>query len=295
MNRFLDISAHWSKNITQLDNQFHYAISRLGGTLKKLLQMANIMTAKHSVVLALAIPIGILSTNAYADQWDGLFLGVNAGGAQMKSEYKTGPVNFLWNAAPIISPDMWNKGRQNHSKSGSIFGLSAAYNVQVNSLVYGGELGLNGADLKLDNTGTYKYTNQTHYYTYTQKAGIQNLLTLRGRAGYAFGHSLLSVTGGIAATSLKTGLNYSDDYSGPGKYTAAHTKTSVKVGWTAGIAYEHKLPDDMALKAEFTHVDFGTSGFTTPIWAGDGTYVGDMKLSSRVFMNIFSLGIEKKF
>lgn len=190
---------------------------------------------------------------------------------------------------------MWNKGRQNHSKSGSIFGLSAAYNVQVNSFVYGGELGLNGADLKLDNTGTYKYTNQTHYYTYTQKAGIQNLLTLRGRAGYAFDHSLLSVTGGIAATSLKTGLNYSDDYSGTGQYTAAHTKTSVKVGWTAGIAYEHKLPDDMALKAEFTHVDFGTSGFTTPIWAGDGTYEGDMKLSSRVFMNIFSLGIEKKF
>lgn len=241
------------------------------------------------------MPIGILSTKAYADPWDGLFLGVNAGVARTSSEYTTGPVDFRWAEAPNVSADMWNKGRQDRSKFGPLFGLSAAYNFQFNSFVFGGELGLDAVKTEFENTDTYRYTGLQHNYTYTQEARIENLLTVRGRAGYAFGDSLLSVTGGFAGTSLRTGLNYYDDYAGSGKYTASNTETTVKGGWTAGVAYEHRLSDDIALKAEFAYVDFGKTGSTPPILAGDGSYIGGMEYSSGVHMNIFTIGLEKKF
>jgi outer membrane immunogenic protein len=257
--------------------------------------MGMILTARQAIALALLMPIGILSTKAYADQWDGLFLGVNAGAARTSSEYTTGPVDFRWAEAPNVSADMWNKGRQDRSKLGPIFGLSAAYNFQFNSFVFGGELGLNAVNSEFENTATYQYTGLAHHYTYTQEADVEGLVTMRGRAGYAFGDSLLSVTGGIAGTSLRTGLNYSDDYAGSGQYTASSTEATAKVGWTAGVAYEHRLSDDIALKAEFAYVDFGSTGFTPPILAGDGSYMGGMQYSSSVHMNIFTIGLEKKF
>lgn len=263
--------------------------------VKTFTQMVVDMTAKRAMILALALPIGILSTKAYADRWDGLFLGVNTGDAQMSSAYTTGPVDFRWAAASIVSQDMWNNGRQDRSRSGAIAGLSAAYNVQDNSFVYGAEIGLNAVNLQQGNTDTYQYTSFQHYYTYTQEARVDNLLTLRGRAGYAFDRSLLSVTGGIAVTSLKTGVGYFDDYSGIGRYSAAETKTRVKVGWTAGIAYECRLQDDIALKAEYDYVDFGKTSATPPILDGAGQYEGGLAFSSRVHMNIFTLGVEKKF
>lgn len=257
--------------------------------------MGMVLTARQAVALALVMPIGILSTKAYAGQWNGLYLGVSAGAARTSSDYGTGPVDFRWNLASQLSQGMWDSGNQDRSKFGPIGGLFAGYNFQVDSFVFGGELGLSAVDADLQNTDTYQYTGLNHYYTYTQEANARGLLTLRGRAGYAFGDSLLSVTGGIAGTSLKTRLGYIDDYPGSGQYTAANTETTAKVGWTAGVAYEHKLSDDIALKAEFAYVDFGSTGFTTPVWAGDGSYEGGMQYSSNVHMNIFTVGLEKRF
>jgi len=254
-----------------------------------------IMSTKQTITLALAILTCIPFTKAHAEQWDGLFLGINAGVAQSNAKYQTGPDNRSWFLTMGETGGMWNRGNRDKSRFSPIGGLSVAYNSQVDFFVFGAELGLNALNSKLDHTGTYSFLSSNRNYTYLQKTNVEGLYTLRGRAGYAFDDSLLSATAGIAATLLKTGLAYSDNYTGASQYTAARSETNPRVGWTVGLAYQHMMPDNIVFKAEFTYVDLGKTDFTTPVKSGGGTVISRMNFSSQVHLNIFTIGIEKKF
>ncbi len=252
------------------------------------------MTPKKITTFTLTLLIVLSSINAYAGQWDGFFFGVNTGAALSNAKYKTGPDNVSWFRTTHQTVGMWDNGDQDKSRVSPLVGLSAAYNRQVDSFVFGAELGLNAIAADLGHDGTYQFTaGLTHHYTYQQKTKIDGLITLRGRVGVAFGDSLLSVTGGLAATQLKTGIDYSDDYNVP--YSASRTKTDFTLGPTVGLAYERLLPDDFALKAELTYVDFGKTRFSTPVTANDGSFIADMNFSSEQRLGIFTVGLEKKF
>lgn len=259
------------------------------------------MFTKQKFAIMLAFPVGAFSTEAFAGQWDGVFIGLNAGAAQLSTKYQTGPDDSLWFKNAQQTAGMWAHGNQDESHDSPIGGLSLAYNHQIDSFVLGAELGLNAIDVKLDHEGTYRYTTTAvlynpYDYTYRQKTSVKGLYTLRGRAGYAFGDSLLSVTGGLAATSLKTGVGFHDYPGDSSPYSAAYTETKRKIGWTAGVAYQHMLPDDFVLKAEFAYVDLGKASFSTPVTQdGNGLNAGRMNFSSRVRLNVLTIGLEKKF
>ena len=55
------------------------------------------------------------------------------------------------------------------------------------------------------------------------------------------------------------------------------------------------LPDDFAVKAELTYVDFGKTRFSTPVRDGAGPITGDMGFTSVQHLSILTLGLEKKF
>lgn len=258
--------------------------------------MDNTMTPKKIVSFTLTMLIVLSSMNAYAGQWDGFFFGVNAGAVRSNAKYETGPDTVAGGSnLRAFAAGMWANGGREKSGVNPLVGLSAAYNRQVDSFVFGAELGLNTLNAELAHEGTYLYTGSTRHYSYQQQTRLDGLITLRGRAGVAFGDSLVSVTGGLAASQLKMGLNYWDDYSGIGRYAAARMKRDFVLGPTVGLAYEHMLPDDFAVKAEFTYVDFGKARFSTPVIAGDGTWSGNLAISSTQHLSIFTVGLEKKF
>jgi len=254
------------------------------------------MTPKKIVTFTLTLLIVLSSLNAYAGQWDGFFFGVNAGVARSNAKYETGPDTTAgWASWPVEAPGMWANGGRDKSSVNPLVGLSAAYNHQVDSFVFGAELGLNALNAELAHEGTYLYTGSTQHYSYQQQTRLDGLITLRGRAGIAFGDSLVSVTGGLAASQLKASLGFNDDFAGAGHYTATRTKRDIALGPTVGLAYEHMLPDDFAVKAELTYVDFGKARFSTPVIAANGTHTGDMGFTSTQHLSIFTVGLEKKF
>ena len=253
------------------------------------------MTPKKIITLTLTMLIVLSSLNAYAGQWDGFFFGVNAGVAQSNAKYETGPGTAGWASWPVEAPGMWANGGREKSSVNPLVGVSAAYNRQIDSFVFGAELGLNALDADFAHDGTYSFVSSARHYTYRQQTRLDGLITLRGRAGVAFGDSLVSVTGGLAASQLKASLGFNDDFPGAGRYTATRTKRDIALGTTVGLAYEHMLPDDFALKAEFTYVDFGKTRFSTPVFAADGSHTGDMGFSSVQHLSIFTVGLEKKF
>lgn len=259
------------------------------------------MFTKQKLAIMLGLSAGMFSTEAFAGQWDGVFVGLNVGAARSGTKYQTGPDDSLWFKNARQTAGMWANGDKDKSSYNPIGGLSLAYNYQIDSFVLGAELGLNAIDAKLDHEGTYKYTATSSFYnpydyTYRQKTSVQGLYTLRSLAGYAFGDSLLSVTGGLAATSLTTGMGFHDYADDSSPYSAAYTETEPKIGWTAGLAYRYMLSHDFVLKAELAYVDLGKASFSTPVTRdSDGQYAGQMNLSSQVHLNIFTIGVEKKF
>lgn len=244
---------------------------------------------------ALALLFFFAFTVAKADTWDGLFIGINAGVVTSAAKYQTGPNDASWFHAQHQTAGMWANGDKTQKSSDPVGGLSIAYNRQTGAFVYGAEAELSFMDVNLQKTGAYPYTSLSQQYNYSQNTNAKGLFTLKGRAGYAFGNSLLSATAGVAATDLRTGLDYGDSYTGSSKYIANHEDRKLRLGWEAGIAYQYRLPSDLILKAEYQYIDFGKSSFSTPIHSVGGDYITQMNFSSKVYLSTFMLGIEKKF
>lgn len=72
--------------------------------------------------------------------------------------------------------------------------------------------------------------------------------TLRGRAGYTHGQTMVYGTAGLAAGGVKAEDKSSDTETG--------------VGWTAGVGLEHILTETMTGRVELRHTDLGTVDLT---------------------------------
>ncbi|MDP4823690.1 MAG: outer membrane beta-barrel protein [Aestuariivirgaceae bacterium] len=107
-------------------------------------------------------------------------------------------------------------------------GLLAGYNVQYEDFVYGieADYAMSGDILTKDKDGS--------------DVGLDPLMTLRGRVGYGFGNTLAYVTGGAA---------FAQGY--------AVDDTNWHMGWVAGFGVEQKVSDNLGLRAEFLHANFG--------------------------------------
>lgn len=107
-------------------------------------------------------------------------------------------------------------------------GLLVGYNVQYEQFVYGveGDYAMSGNILTKDKDGS--------------DVGIDPLTTLRGRIGYSFGNTLAYVTGGAA---FARGYAVDDD--------------NWHIGWVAGLGVEQKVSENLGLRAEFLHANFG--------------------------------------
>lgn len=80
--------------------------------------------------------------------------------------------------------------------------------------------------------------------------------TLRGRAGFALGPLLLYGTGGLAFASLD---DVSVEFDGD-----EASDSELRAGWTVGGGAEFAFSDTVSAKAEYLHMDFGsTDGVTS--------------------------------
>jgi outer membrane immunogenic protein len=166
--------------------------------------------------------------------WSGAYVGAHAGGAW-------GTVNVTDNANDGVPP-----GPFNYSVSGAFGGATAGYNWQEGGFVLGveGDLGY----LSPQGSGIIGSQSSSHQ-DLTLGGGIYGDAT--GRAGFAFGSTMIYAKGGAAffsgsANQATTNPNYT------------HTGTGTFTGWTAGGGVEQSLTDNLSVKVEYQHFDFGT-------------------------------------
>lgn len=177
-----------------------------------------------------------------AFNWTGFYVGVHggyAGGDLSVSDTNGG-----------VAP-----GPFDYRTRGGFGGGQAGYNFQTGNLV----LGIEGDFSYLANSGKgiIGSANAAAHQDLTLGSGM--LADVTGRVGFAAGPVLLYAKGGAAWFTGSAGQATTN----PGYAT---TGTGQFSGWTAGAGAEYKLTQNISIKAEYQHFDFGSrDGYQTNV------------------------------
>jgi len=182
--------------------------------------------------------------------WTGPYIGAHVGGAWGDAS-TTDHVKDWGNDPKFIGPF-------EQSPSGVLAGATAGYNVQLSNIVLGveGDLGYLGLDSALDTPSSQSGNHQTIMLN----GGLYG--DIAARAGFlATPSTLVYGKGGFAfynGDAVQT--TTADGYVSHG--------TGTFTGWVAGGGIEQRLTDNLSIKVEYLHFDFGSQ-------SGDQTSVSD--------------------
>lgn len=199
---------------------------------------------------------------AFAYNWSGWYIGVNAGAAVDPAHVQTSPIFSPTGYFATTSPGaIAIAGDQNIHTPGFTAGVQAGYNWQMNNTVIGfeadfGYMGLRGS---ASGSGTYPCCAPTAF-TVNSSVKTDWLLTVRPRLGWAMNNWLLYVTGGLAVTDIKADFLFTDTFATANE-SASISRT--KAGWVLGGGAEYAMAGPWSLKAEYLHVDFGSVSTTS--------------------------------
>ena len=190
--------------------------------------------------------------------WTGAYWGLSAG--------------YGWGTSDL-SYDRANHGATFTEPEGALGAITLGYNHQLPS---GLTLGIEGDLGIMDLTASDKtvfdgHTFQSDYGTWWG--------TIRGRVGVAMGRTLFYGTGGLAFMDLE------EQALGN---TAGETALNedFKTGWVAGGGIEHALSQNMTLKVEYLHMDFGRF---------EGVSAGNEAFSFENKVDLVRAGVNFKF
>ncbi len=181
---------------------------------------------------------------SYGVNWSGVYIGVNSG--------------YGWDASKIGDKTGPELGL---SPEGGFGGGQIGLNWQRGNIVLGVE-----ADIQAANITDSKTTVQPPAYplfTIVNKSTLDWFGTLRGRAGYAFGSSLVYGTGGLAYGHITD--ESSCTAAGGSQLTCANpakfTKETDATGYVVGGGVEHKFNPAWSVKAEYQYLNLGKDNF----------------------------------
>ena len=229
-------------------------------------------TSRAGLALALGLTV---STTAFADPWNGYYVGAFAGGAWGKGDIVTdvGPVNansYFSSNGNIASIENSASGRdRSRAFTG---GVQLGANQRFNQILLGAEVDFGAFDMNGSRgAGPIEYpTFPGLAYTASVSYSTDWLLTARGRVGWlAAPNLLLYFTGGLALSDVKASNAFFDEVPTTNAIAArgSSSHTSTKAGYTLGGGVEASLWGPWSIKAEYLYVDLGkvsTSGMIVP-------------------------------
>lgn len=218
----------------------------------------------------------------------GFYLGVNGGYGGENGLPFTNSVYNITNVPPTNYSTLIGAS----TIAGGFGGGQLGYNFQFGSFVAGFETDIQGSNIM--GSGSQTAINPMGTSTVACGApgtGIYNGVctakngldvdwfgTVRGRLGYAWGGTLLYVTGGFAYGGVKLSDSWANNVNenpslpnGPGTYAGRASSNLTQTGWAAGAGIETKLAPNWSLKGEYQFVDLGTvSAGPEPLIAPNG-------------------------
>jgi outer membrane immunogenic protein len=189
--------------------------------------------------------------------WTGFYIGGNIGAGWGTKEFEqTIPLSGIGAAlgSPVALPTLVSDG--SHTVNGFLGGGQVGYNYQWGPTVWGVEFQGEGADLKgKGNCGLVALFNCS--------SKVDGILTVAGRFGLTWDHTLIYVKGGGAWAHDKYDVNLLGlSFAFPGIVSIQPASTSEwRSGWMIGTGVEQSIFGNWSAKIEYNYMDFGTHDY----------------------------------
>jgi outer membrane immunogenic protein len=224
---------------------------------------------------------------AAAWNWTGVYAGGNVGyGVARDPTTKVGIFDTTLN--PILDEAFYLMPQ------GIIGGGQVGYNWQWSNIVLGVE-----ADLQ----SSHQHDNQTCATFCDSTAGSSIALvgqrlpwfgTLRARAGWTTGPTLLYATGGAARGKVTTTITQSD-FNGVPLSLKQFEFDNVSNGWTIGGGLENRLVGDWTAKVEYLYIDLGSFSGTYVNPPPPSAFATTHTVGSSTHDHVIRVGLNYKF
>lgn len=129
---------------------------------------------------------------------------------------------------------------------GGLIGVTGGYNYMVTPQF------LLGVEADFAFTGVSK--SNAPFFGVIARGEVDDMLTLRGRAGYSIDRALLYVTGGFAASKNAIGLT--TPFTGFYGYQA-----TFQPGWALGAGVEYMITSNLSAKGEYIFTSTGSDSY----------------------------------
>lgn len=151
----------------------------------------------------------------------------------------------------------------NPKPKGFVFGGQAGYLWQYNRFVGGLEVDYSVARLKDDQSATEsgQCGDVTCSFTLSLNTKVDALASARARAGFLLGDSLYLYGTAGAGWGHSAATIAITECVGTRCETAATSAKSNNFGWVAGGGLEWKIMQNISLRGEYLHYDFGSVGY----------------------------------
>jgi outer membrane immunogenic protein len=230
--------------------------------------------------------------------WAGFYIGVHGGWgwSDTSATASSGPLTGALAAPSLFLPAAYDVG-----SDGAVFGGQIGYNWQAGNWVFGVEGDFSG-------TGMSGFQSQALQLnpvfplvppggTSFMSQDINWIASVRGRLGYAWGPSLLYVTGGAAWADVDYRADANPTAFAPGccAFPASFGKT--RSGWTIGGGFEHMITGNWTVRGEYLYYSFDGETVTGPIvssfvpaFTSNATYTFD-----KLDLHVLRAGLNYKF
>jgi outer membrane immunogenic protein len=232
--------------------------------------------------------------------WSGFYAGGSASYSSAADDFGralTGQTNFIYRDSVLEDPTSQLSALSKANTQGAGFGGFAGYNWQLDDIVLGVEGTYTWVNLTAsskDSIGPFAIVNPagdtpppntTDVYGVTvagsASAQVKDMVTLRGRAGWACDDFLPYMFGGLAvgrmdvAREVTTTTTLRQDVTTTSLFGVTTTVRGVTnlipslsvtnsqertdnyvLGWTAGLGFEYRLYGGLFMRAEYEHVQF---------------------------------------
>lgn len=235
--------------------------------------------ARNSWVLATASTVALVGANeahaAPVYNWTGFYIGVNGGAASHDASTRDlngWAANGIGNPA-YVSP--WFKS----TTTKATFGGQGGYSWQMSAFVLGVEADINyiGASQTFVPPNTLATACGLSCVT-TATNELNWVATFRGRAGFAFDRILIYGTAGVAVGEVSNSWGW--DFNTPIRNTFSVSET--RSGYVVGGGVEAMLTKNVSLRAEYLHIDLGTSRSTIVPFGGPTSFSSEFKNTADV-------------
>ena len=233
-----------------------------------------------------------------APTWTGFYLGAHAGWGWAKN---TNGNASSFDPGGVIPGDLFLPTAYDLSANGPTFGGQLGYNWQTGNLVFGIEgdisgVGLNGFQSQTLTNGPAAGGPGTGGVSFMQQ-DVEWLASIRGRFGYAWGPTLLYVTGGAAWSRVKYAADANPPSGNGDCCSAAASFSETRSGWTIGAGYEAMIAPNWSVRGEYLYYKFdGGSSVTVPVIASSGLIFGTATYAfNDLDIHTLRLGVNYKF